>query len=101
MPQCTHAFAGRSTASFRRSLVARGGGEYLGPMKPAPTADLDSLESFVRRHPRLLVLTGAGISIGSGIPAYRGATVEVIPLGRFVLLDGVITEYERRLKKNG
>jgi NAD-dependent SIR2 family protein deacetylase len=32
------------------------------------------LPSFVRRHPRLLVLTGAGCSTGSGIPAYRDET---------------------------
>ena len=31
------------------------------------------LERFVRRHPRLFVLTGAGVSTGSGIPDYRDA----------------------------
>jgi NAD-dependent SIR2 family protein deacetylase len=31
------------------------------------------LADFVLRHPRLLVLTGAGCSTGSGIPDYRGA----------------------------
>ncbi len=30
-----------------------------------------ALREFVRRHPRLLVLTGAGCSTGSGIPDYR------------------------------
>ncbi|AOK07225.1 NAD-dependent protein deacetylase [Burkholderia sp. AU28942] len=34
-------------------------------------AVVDSLHSFVERHPRLLVLTGAGISTDSGIPGYR------------------------------
>jgi NAD-dependent SIR2 family protein deacetylase len=29
------------------------------------------LSSFIRRHPRLLVLTGAGCSVASGIPEYR------------------------------
>jgi len=29
------------------------------------------LSSFIRRHPRLLVLTGAGCSVASGIPVYR------------------------------
>ena len=29
------------------------------------------MSSFIRRHPRLLVLTGAGCSIASGIPEYR------------------------------
>lgn len=34
----------------------------------------DGLISFVRQHPRLFVLTGAGISAPSGIPGYRDAT---------------------------
>ncbi|HEY4316817.1 MAG TPA: NAD-dependent protein deacetylase [Herbaspirillum sp.] len=33
--------------------------------------DLEALAAFVERHPRLLVLTGAGISTASGIPDYR------------------------------
>lgn len=32
---------------------------------------IDALLSALRRHPRLLVLTGAGISAASGIPTYR------------------------------
>jgi NAD-dependent SIR2 family protein deacetylase len=32
---------------------------------------MEALSRFVRAHPRLLVLTGAGISTGSGIPDYR------------------------------
>ena len=32
---------------------------------------LSALHDFVRRYPRLFVLTGAGISIDSGIPGYR------------------------------
>jgi len=32
---------------------------------------VDDLIDFVRRHPRLFVLTGAGISTDSGIPGYR------------------------------
>ena len=31
------------------------------------------LADFIRRYPRLLVLTGAGVSTGSGIPDYRDA----------------------------
>jgi NAD-dependent SIR2 family protein deacetylase len=31
----------------------------------------DTLAEFVRSHPRLLVLTGAGCSVASGIPEYR------------------------------
>jgi NAD-dependent SIR2 family protein deacetylase len=35
--------------------------------------DLAPLQEFVEQHPRLLVLTGAGCSTGSGIPDYRDA----------------------------
>ncbi len=31
------------------------------------------LADFIREHPRLMVLTGAGVSTGSGIPDYRDA----------------------------
>ncbi|MBN3819552.1 NAD-dependent protein deacetylase, partial [Paraburkholderia sp. Se-20369] len=43
------------------------------PSSPATVdpAALDTLHAFVERHPRLLVLTGAGISTDSGIPGYR------------------------------
>lgn len=33
----------------------------------------DALLAFIDRHPRLFVLTGAGVSTGSGIPDYRDA----------------------------
>jgi NAD-dependent SIR2 family protein deacetylase len=33
--------------------------------------EVHDLAGFVRRHPRLFVLTGAGCSTGSGIPGYR------------------------------
>lgn len=36
-------------------------------------AGLDALLAFMERHPRLFVLTGAGISTDSGIPCYRDA----------------------------
>lgn len=35
-------------------------------------ADLAELATFLRRHPRRVVLTGAGCSTESGIPDYRG-----------------------------
>ncbi|MEO5701634.1 MAG: NAD-dependent protein deacetylase [Casimicrobiaceae bacterium] len=38
------------------------------------TADIARLHDFVACHPRLFVLTGAGISTDSGIPCYRDAS---------------------------
>lgn len=40
-------------------------------MVSAPSAAADELARFFDRHRRLLVITGAGCSEGSGIPAYR------------------------------
>jgi len=42
----------------------------------SPKAASDALSAFLERHPRLFVLTGAGISTGSGIPDYRDAEGE-------------------------
>jgi NAD-dependent SIR2 family protein deacetylase len=39
----------------------------------SPAATLDQLIVFLEAHPKLFVLTGAGISTGSGIPDYRDA----------------------------
>jgi NAD-dependent SIR2 family protein deacetylase len=36
-----------------------------------PSESEAPLSAFIRRHPRLLVLTGAGCSVASGIPEYR------------------------------
>lgn len=33
----------------------------------------NQLTSFIRQHPRLFIITGAGLSTGSGIPDYRDA----------------------------
>lgn len=41
------------------------------PEVAVPVADQEALAAFLVRHPRTLALTGAGISTGSGIPAYR------------------------------
>ncbi|MBY4675604.1 NAD-dependent protein deacetylase [Marinobacterium arenosum] len=40
-------------------------------MPDSPAADGQALARFIDRHPRLLVLTGAGVSTDSGIPDYR------------------------------
>lgn len=41
------------------------------PLSAARVSDLAALTAFVSRHPRLAVLTGAGVSTASGIPDYR------------------------------
>ena len=38
-----------------------------------PNSEAEQLAQFIEQHPRLFVLTGAGISTDSGIPAYRDA----------------------------
>ena len=41
------------------------------PLNPAPMGSPEQLKAFITAHQRLLVITGAGLSTGSGIPAYR------------------------------
>lgn len=41
--------------------------------QPAVTEAVERLRNFIERHPRLAVLTGAGVSTDSGIPDYRDA----------------------------
>ena len=43
---------------------------------PVQVSDQAALRVFLRHHPRLFVLTGAGCSTGSGIPDYRDAAGE-------------------------
>ncbi|GHB32083.1 NAD-dependent protein deacetylase [Salinicola rhizosphaerae] len=42
-------------------------------MPEDPTLSIEALAAFVDAHPRLFVLTGAGVSTDSGIPDYRDA----------------------------
>ncbi|MGR2740617.1 NAD-dependent protein deacetylase [Billgrantia sp. Q4P2] len=42
--------------------------------QPAETEAVERLQAFMSRHPRLAVLTGAGVSTDSGIPDYRDTT---------------------------
>ena len=41
------------------------------PRQSAPPGDVELLLDWFDRHPSILVITGAGCSTGSGIPAYR------------------------------
>lgn len=51
---------------------------------PAPSGDFEQLLEFTRAHARLLVVTGAGLSTDSGIPAYRDAD------GRWLRRDPIL-----------
>lgn len=71
--------------------------EPLLPAAPAtePHA-LSALHDFVRRHPRLFVLTGAGISTGSGIPGYRDENGEWKRSPPVTLQEFLGTEHSRK-----
>ncbi len=58
--------------------------------------DIDKLARFIVEHPRLVVLTGAGISAPSGIPTYRdqqGAWQQGAPIQEQAFMDD---EHTRR-----
>ena len=40
-------------------------------MRRQPQADSARLAAFIARHPRIVVISGAGCSVASGLPAYR------------------------------
>lgn len=45
--------------------------DIVPPVPPISAADLATLREFVVAHPKLCLLTGAGMSTESGIPDYR------------------------------
>ena len=52
------------------------------------------LAEFIQRHPRLLILTGAGVSTDSGIPDYRdgdGAWKRKQPVQHKAFMEDVYT----------
>ncbi|HEY1611853.1 MAG TPA: NAD-dependent protein deacetylase [Paraburkholderia sp.] len=53
------------------SVASTVSGAPVAPVAPTAPAESAALHAFVERHPRLFVLTGAGISVDSGIPGYR------------------------------
>jgi NAD-dependent SIR2 family protein deacetylase len=53
--------------------MRRHGGHRRAPMTAATGDALTALADFVAGHRKLFVLTGAGVSTASGIPAYRDA----------------------------
>jgi NAD-dependent SIR2 family protein deacetylase len=56
----------------RISLIRHRVAAYTQPMQRLD-ADSRALADFLRRHPKSVVLTGAGVSAASGIPTYRDA----------------------------
>lgn len=52
-----------------RSIELPPSDEVLAPLAVEEAAD--RLADFIRRHPKLMILTGAGVSTDSGIPDYR------------------------------
>lgn len=64
MPVTTH-----RTRPFSASQRLPDTGEPLVTLDPADAGE--QLAQFIHRHPRLLILTGAGVSTDSGIPDYR------------------------------
>lgn len=59
-------------------------------------ASIPALEAFVRQHPRLFVLTGAGVSTASGIPDYRDAAGQWKRTPPMTLQAFLATEAARR-----
>jgi NAD-dependent SIR2 family protein deacetylase len=58
--------------------------------------EVHSLQEFVERHPRLFVLSGAGISTESGIPCYRDREGQRTGRSPILLKDFLGSDYARR-----
>jgi NAD-dependent SIR2 family protein deacetylase len=63
---------------------------------PPPPAGFDALLDFVARRSRLLVLTGAGMSTASGIPAYRDADGQWLRRDPILFQDFIASAVVRR-----
>lgn len=68
----------------------------LGPPVDVPIGDIDRLAGFVDAHKRLLVLTGAGVSTHSGIPAYRDGSGRWLQRRPILYQDFLSCEHTRR-----
>ena len=68
-PTSTRSSPGRERGSWRRGPFGRLA-RWPRLSRRRPRCD-EQLAAFILRHPRLLVLTGAGCSVASGIPEYR------------------------------
>lgn len=70
----------------------------MRPCEPVdvPTGDIDRLAEFIRANERLLVLTGAGISTRSGIPAYRDGSGRWLQRRPILYQDFLRCEHTRR-----
>jgi NAD-dependent SIR2 family protein deacetylase len=66
------------------------------PQASAPAALLNPLSEFVERHPRLFVLSGAGISTESGIPCYRDTQGQRTGRAPILLKDFLGSEFARK-----
>jgi NAD-dependent SIR2 family protein deacetylase len=65
----------------------------LPDVKASP---FDSLYAFIRQHPRVFVLSGAGISTDSGIPCYRDVEGHRTGRAPILLKDFLGSEFARK-----
>ena len=66
------------------------------PQANAPAALSNPLYEFVERHPRLFILSGAGISTESGIPCYRDTEGQRTGRAPILLKDFLDSEFARK-----